>query len=177
MKFKEPQQALFLQQYALNRCVRKSARIAGISDMAVFDLRKRSPEFAEKMQQAEDAYVERIVHAAHKRAVEGVDEPIFGQGGQVGTRKKFSDALLIRLLQRYDPSFRETSTTKVEGRVEHALTIDLEALKRLPAEKREQLREILSLMEAAPSATADGAASPPAAAIEADYSIITNPRG
>lgn len=159
MKFKEPQQKLFLQEYAKHRCIRRAAKTAGVSDMAVFDLRRRSPEFADAMLSAEATYVETIIAAAHERAVDGVDEPIFGQNGQVGTRKRFSDALLLRLLQRYDPAFRETTTTKVEGRVEHALTIDLDALRRLPAEKRTQLREILALMTPA---------DPPTRMIEAE---------
>lgn len=57
--------------------------------------------------------VARFEDAAVKRAVEGWDEPVFGKlpgenrgTGIVGFKRRFSDKLLIRVLEAHDPRYR-----------------------------------------------------------------------
>lgn len=42
-----------------------------------------------------------------RRAMIGIEEPVFYQGNEVGKVRKFSDHLLLAILKRYDPAYRE----------------------------------------------------------------------
>ncbi len=44
-----------------------------------------------------------IESEAHRRAVDGVDVPVFHGGVQVGAIRRYSDALLALLLKRWRP--------------------------------------------------------------------------
>lgn len=170
MIFKEPQQALFLQHYAETRNITHSAKLAGVSWFCVHDLRRRSPDFHTLMLKAEAEYVDKIVAEAHRRAVEGVEETRYGSNGPIGVVRRYSDRLLEILLKRYAAEFRETTTT----RVEHAHVVDLDALvRRLPAEKRSQLREILALASSTTPPAPDYSEFRPRAVIDAEAVDVT----
>jgi hypothetical protein len=56
--------------------------------------------------------------AGHGRAVTGWDEPVFWQGQIAGTVRKFSDKLLIRLIEGDDPA-------RFGRQVEHSGTVEV----------------------------------------------------
>ena len=46
----------------------------------------------------------------HRRAVEGVDKTIYHQGSAVGTEKVYSDSLLVKMVDTYNPEYKEAKT-------------------------------------------------------------------
>lgn len=106
-------QAQFLAAYSETGNVRQSCIIAKINRATHKTWLKR-PEYLEKFQAAHDEATDRLEQEAWRRAVEGVEEPVFGSGGreigtvQVGNIKKYSDSLLMFLLKGSRPDkFRE----------------------------------------------------------------------
>lgn len=88
-----------------------------------------------------------LIPEAQRRAVEGTREGVFYRGelgrdeaGQPAYQRRFSDALLIRLLEKHDPSFRPHQV--VENRPAGPRPEDLDALS--PA-ARAALEEFLRL--------------------------------
>jgi hypothetical protein len=69
-------------------------------------LRARDPEFAQAWDDAMDAARDELVQEAHRRAVDGWDEPVFKNGVEVGTIHKWSDRLMEVLLVSRVPEFR-----------------------------------------------------------------------
>ena len=70
---------------------------------------------------------------ARRRAVDGVDEPVFQQGKQVGTIRKHSDTLLIFLLK----GIRPQEVSRVSG-FEHPPPAELDKLIQAELEARGQ---------------------------------------
>jgi len=67
------------------------------------------PVFAQMVEDAKRDHLELCEAELHRRAVEGWDEPVWWQGAQVGTRRRYSDALLTLKLKRLDPRYRESA--------------------------------------------------------------------
>lgn len=98
-----------------------SCAAAGISYSWLKVLRE-DPDFVELEEEAMDAYKDLIYKEAHRRAVEGVDEPLVGgqfRDSIIGTVKRYSDRLLELVLKRHIPEFREKweGTVNVSGGV------------------------------------------------------------
>ena len=72
---------------------------------------------------------------AMKRAVYGVDKPIWYKGVRVGTDKVYSDSLLLALLKSRDPSFKE----EVKN-----ININSTVVDPTPADNFESMRKLLS---------------------------------
>jgi hypothetical protein len=49
---------------------------------------------------------------AARRAVEGWEEPVFWNGRQIGTRRRFSDSLLIFLFEAYRATSQTTDSAR-----------------------------------------------------------------
>lgn len=119
----------------------------GISYNAVKTLENRNEEFKLAVAEARELYCEAQIEATiHARAIDGWDEPVWYQGVQVGTVKKFSDSLLLALAKRHIEGYSEkrkvTTTHNVQG------TIGLEVLE---PEERDALRAILERRKHLPS--------------------------
>lgn len=92
-----------------------SCAAAGMSYTWLKKLRQ-DPEFVGWEEEAMEAYRDAICKEAHRRAVDGWDEPIIGGKDKdvvVTTVRRYSDRLLELLLKRHIPEFRE----KWEGEV------------------------------------------------------------
>ena len=100
----EKKRKIFL--IALEECgqVNQAASIAGYSSSAALRAyRAKDEEFAKAWDVAESVAFDILEGEAHRRAVEGVMEPVFHQGEIVGHRVKYSDALLTTLLKANNP--------------------------------------------------------------------------
>jgi len=100
----EKKRKIFL--IALEECgqVNQAASIAGYSSSAALRAyRAKDEEFAKAWDVAESVAFDILEDEAHRRAVEGVMEPVFHQGEIVGHRVKYSDALLTTLLKANNP--------------------------------------------------------------------------
>ncbi len=76
-----------------------SARIAGIGRTTVYARRAEDADFASEWDDASELAVDQAEAEMFRRAVHGVDKPIYQNGKQVGTIREFSDTLLIFLLK------------------------------------------------------------------------------
>lgn len=100
------------------------------------------PEFAAAVEEAKAAAAERLEGEAYRRAVIGVEEPVFFEGRRVDTVRKYSDSLLAKLLEANDP--RYSSRLKLTGEkggpveIKHDLT-------KLSNEDLEKLEALLTI--------------------------------
>lgn len=104
---------------ALSECgiTSHAAEVAGINRLTVWRRRKDDPEFAAACEEAIEMAADKLEAEARRRAVEGVEEPVY-QGGQfIGTRTVYSDSLLALLLKgRRKKVFAErVETTGADG--------------------------------------------------------------
>ena len=93
----------FLAALAVNGNVSDAAKQANVSRIAFYALRKKSKQFAEQWEEALEQGIDALELEAHRRAVEGIDEPVYYKGDVVGKVRKYSDTLLIFLLKGNRP--------------------------------------------------------------------------
>ena len=87
---------------------------AGLSEVdraAVYRTMRAEPEFKAAVEEAreigKEPYRDMLTEEAHRRAT-GIQEPVFYRGEIVATIRKYSDNLLMFLLKREDPSYRDS---------------------------------------------------------------------
>lgn len=80
-------------------------RIMGISKSCIHDARKKDTIFDKRVLDAIDGGYDMIEEEARRRAVEGVLEPVYFKGEEVGNVRKYSDQLLMFLLKAYRKKF------------------------------------------------------------------------
>ena len=85
----------------------KAAHAAGVTLRAVQLRRKADPAFAEREQEAIAVLCDILESEAIRRAVEGVRHERYHRNGQLMcVETRYSDTLLLRLLERFDPTWR-----------------------------------------------------------------------
>lgn len=95
--------------------VSKAANAAGINRVTHYVWLKEDPEYAAAAEDAMEQAADLLEEEARRRAHDGTDEPVFYQGVQCGTVRKYSDTLLIFLLKAARPErFRERASVVVE---------------------------------------------------------------
>jgi len=90
-----------------------AARAYGLRIRRVLYLRRELPALEDLWQEALDLYRQRVVCAVHRRGVEGWEEPVWYQGQQVGTVRRYSDRMLELQLKKHDSSYHDKSVTDV----------------------------------------------------------------
>jgi hypothetical protein len=96
--------------------VGKACTAVGISRMTAYTWRSDMPDFADAWERAMKAGLLALEDEAHRRAFEGLDEPVFYKGDECGTVRKYSDTLAIFLLKAHDPEkYRENSKVELSG--------------------------------------------------------------
>ena len=89
----------FLAHLAETGILSDAAAAANVDRSNVWRRRQDDAEFAQAVEQALDMAADKLEAEARRRALEGVEEPVY-QGGQlVGTRTVYSDSLLALLLK------------------------------------------------------------------------------
>ncbi len=104
---------VFLSTLAETGVVTSAARAAGIDRSAVYRYRDAHPDFAEKWEHALETAADHLEAEAVRRGVDGWEEPVYQGGLRVGTIRKYSDNLLIRLLSAKRPEFRNQPVVQV----------------------------------------------------------------
>lgn len=129
-------QKAFLAALAETGIVTRAAEAAGVETSTVYSLREVDEAFADAWRIARESAADRMEAEALRRAVDGVDEPVFGSGGvgvgsvKVGSIRRYSDTLLIFLLKGIRPDkYRERRelSGKVDGSLEVKNIADLVA--------------------------------------------------
>ena len=115
-----------------------AAQHVGQSRNQVHDVRQRSKRFAAQWDDALEEATDLLEAEALRRAVIGVEKPRYYKGKVVVSTKKYSDPLLMFLLEAYDPQMFGDG-----GKVEHPGAIDIGVDK-----DREWLMERLEKMAA-----------------------------
>lgn len=150
------------------------ARSFGVSYECYRQYLRKDPEFRAAVDEAREFYAESLRIEVHRRAVEGWDEPVFYNGVQCGVVRRYSDALLLRHVARFDPSYR--ATVSVEQRApgrEHWLSGY--PIAKLSAEARVALAAVLQAerearaRRGASEAPADGTTVAPVSAERARF--------
>lgn len=116
---------IFLMALEEHFNVSRAAKVAGCTRQWAYHERKADPEFAAAWGEIEHAWVDAAEAEIYRRAVEGVDRPVFYKGEIVGHVREFSDQLLVTFLKAHRPEkYREKQDVHQSGgmtiRVEYA---------------------------------------------------------
>ena len=88
--------------------VSDSAEKAGIARSAVYQARADYPDFADRWDEAVEIATDSLEMEARRRALEGVQEPVYFKGEVVGHVQRYSDSLIQFLLRAHRPrKYRE----------------------------------------------------------------------
>ena len=118
-------QRIFFETLAATGSVSRAAKACGLSRQALYAHRNRAdvPAFREAWDVAMSCAINILGDIAFDRAVEGVEEPVFWKGEQVGTRRRYNDSLLMTLLRVRDPfAFAPQSDLKHWAGARHYMT-------------------------------------------------------
>lgn len=89
----------FLRELVSGRTVATACEAAHIAWSTLYRWRRGDPKFRaawdEAARHGEDALAARLDSELVRRAVDGVEEPVFRGGEEVGTRRRYSDPLLM----------------------------------------------------------------------------------
>lgn len=86
---------------------------AGLSYSQFAKLRNEYTALGTLVDEAMDLYREKVAHAVHSRAIQGVEEPVYFKGAIVGYIRKYSDRLLELHAKRHCPEYRDKNTLDV----------------------------------------------------------------
>lgn len=93
-----------------------AARAIGRARSRAYGLRAEDPDFAAAWSDAVDEAIDRLEREAWRRAVEGLEEPVFYQGKVCGVVRRYSDRMLEMLLKAHRPEeYRERHTLEHSG--------------------------------------------------------------
>lgn len=99
--------------------VAAACRAAGVGRSLAYLHRQDDPEFAEAWDDAVQSGLDHLEEEAARRAVKGVERPVFHKGQPVGTVKEYSDTLLIFLLKGGRPEkYRDNHKVELGGSVQ-----------------------------------------------------------
>jgi hypothetical protein len=99
----KPKQSRFLTVFEVSCCVGSAARAAGITRKTHYDWLQRDPAYATAFETARRVAADVLEGELIQRATAGWLEPIFYQGRQCGSVRRFSDAAAMFLLKHLMP--------------------------------------------------------------------------
>jgi hypothetical protein len=85
----------------------KSAKSIGTSGRRMLSECEQDKEFATACEDAMHFFRESVEEEVYRRAVEGVEEPVFYKGSVCGHVTKYSDTMLSLLVKKENPAFGE----------------------------------------------------------------------
>jgi cytochrome P450 len=100
--------AAFLAAYAKDATLKVACELTGVGRRTHYDWIAQDPAYAQAFVDAEQVATDALESEARRRATEGTTEPVFYQGQQCGSIRRYSDTLLIFLLKAKRPDqFRD----------------------------------------------------------------------
>ncbi len=115
----------FLEIYRQYGNITTAAEMAGLHRSTHYLWLKDDPEYAAAFDQATEEASERLEQEAWRRAVKGVEKPVYQGGKRVGTIQEYSDTLLIFLLKGAKPSkYKERVSQEVSGSLNIAAKLE-----------------------------------------------------
>lgn len=104
----------------------------------------RDPEFAAEVEAARAEALSRLEKTAYERGLHGHQRPIYQRGRLVGHETVYDNALLLRVLARYDS--RWAAKSRIEGHITHdvrQLVLTPDDILLLAPQKRDSLLRLL----------------------------------
>ena len=132
------QKAAFLEAFTKSYHIRASAKAAGIDPRRHYEWLANDPAYAAAYREAEVIGIDVLEDEATRRAVEGIQHPVYYKGVRVDTYPEYSDTLLIFKLKGARPEkYKDGPTTYVDNRsITH-----VDSVIQLIREARKQLRD------------------------------------
>ena len=96
----------FLEAFRAIGVISRAAIAAGVSRKTVYNWLKNDPDFRETFEDMEEDVRDAIREELHRRAIEGVDEPVFQRGVLVGHIRKYPDQILLKMAAARLPEYR-----------------------------------------------------------------------
>jgi hypothetical protein len=106
-RFDEAAKERYLRVFADTGRRYQAAAAAGISGETARLHRKTDKAFDEACKEAFGAFQDKLEQEIYRRAVDGVDEPVFQKGQLVGKKRVYSDGLMQMLVKRFIPEYRD----------------------------------------------------------------------
>lgn len=107
IKFTPKAQAKFIEQLMMGDTMVEAAEEAGVHVRTVYDHKTADPDFAALVEMANEIGCEaNLVPVAINRARDGWDEPVFHQGEECGTIRRFDNGLLWKIIQAKSKAYR-----------------------------------------------------------------------
>lgn len=94
--------------------VGKACETVAVSKQTVYNWRSDDVEFAADWDRVVDLATEDLEKEVRRRALIGVDEPVFYKGEQCGVIRKYSDTLLMFAIKARKPEYREAIKLTIE---------------------------------------------------------------
>ena len=119
----ETKRKRFLEALTATASVTRAAQAAAAHRSAFYDWRRDDSGFAADWEEALERGVDALEDEAFRRALEGVEEPVFYRGQQVALVRKYSDALLMFLLKARRPErFKDRAQVDIkDGRTDEQI--------------------------------------------------------
>ena len=106
----------FLEVLRETANVSEAAKTARVSRTCAYAHQKADPAFAAAWDEAVEVARDALEAEARRRAVNGVEEPVFHKGKVCGHIRRYSDRMLEILLKAHRPEkFKERSEVKHDG--------------------------------------------------------------
>ena len=110
IRFGASKRARFLKGLRSGLSIAAAADLAGVARRTVYYRRERDDGFATDWDAAIEDGTDRLEDEAYRRALEGIEKPVFYQGKPIGRIRDYSDSLLIFMLKaRRGDKFRDQS--------------------------------------------------------------------
>lgn len=106
--------------------VSKACETVGVSKQTVYNWRESDPEFKADWDKAVDLATEDLEKEVRRRALYGVEEPVYYKGEVVGSIQRYSDSLLMFAIKARKPEYRDKMTidvNKLDTDIERELAI------------------------------------------------------
>lgn len=117
-----PKKRAFLIALSETGNVTKAAECVGIARRTHYDWLSVDDLYRAAVNDAQQAAGDRLEIEARRRAVEGIEKPVFQGGQQVGVVREYSDTLLIFLMKGAMPDkYQERRRVEVSGTVQHQI--------------------------------------------------------
>ena len=127
---RKTKQSAFLEAFRGTGTINGAARKTHIDHGSHYRWLQQDPEYAAAFEEANEDAADELEQEARRRALDGIDEPVYYRGERVGSIRKYSDHLLMLLLMAKRPEqFRER--VDVTSTVDHGVVIDPKILKTL----------------------------------------------
>lgn len=115
-KIRHPKKRAFLAAYSECCRVGEAAKLAGIDRDRHYEWLRDDSDYRDTFEATKELVCQQLEDEAVRRAREGVDEPVFYQGEECGTIRRYSDTLLIFIMKGAMPAkYRENRSIELSG--------------------------------------------------------------